>query len=476
MTAGSTIKIQSAPTDGGEDTIAAISTPLGAGGIGIVRLSGSQALSITQRLFIPSRHNGQPPPSHTLRHGHIIDPATKSKVDEVLLAQMRAPHTFTREDMAEINCHGGLIPLQQTLRLCLALGARLAEPGEFTKRAYLNGRIDLAQAEAVIDIIQARTQTALRTAMSQLEGGLSQKIKELRQELLNTLAQVEASIDFPEEELEIAPPGQIAASLDLINQDLSRLMETFSRGRWLREGVTTAIVGRPNVGKSTLLNQLLQQERAIVSPIPGTTRDTIEESVNVGGFPLCLIDTAGITHTDDIIERQGIERTLKALNQAELVLLILDGSQPLAKDDLTIIEAAKTDGKNIILIINKIDLKQRIDLKQVQRELPAVQVIHMSAVQGQGLDKLTSAITRHLSGEQAAGPEGAMVTNARHYQALFQTRQSLEQALAALRQGLSPEFVALDLNLALNQLGEIIGQTTSADVLEHIFSRFCIGK
>jgi tRNA modification GTPase len=476
MVATSTPENVSVSTSSSQDTIVAISTPPGTSGIGIVRLSGPAALSITRRLFVPSRNNGQPPPSHTLRYGRIVNPVNQVKVDEVLLSQMRAPHTFTREDMAEINCHGGLIPLHQTLELCLAQGARLAEPGEFTKRAYLNGRIDLAQAEAVIDIIQAKTQAALQTAMNQLEGGLSNKIKQLQQQLLDVLASVEADIDFPEEELEIDSSKQIETQLLLINKELGRLLETFSQGRFLREGVTTVIVGRPNVGKSTLLNHLLQEERAIVTPIPGTTRDTIEESINVGGFPLRLIDTAGITQSQDVVEQQGIARSHEALKRAELMLLVLDGSQPLTGDDLTIIRAAKADCKNIILIINKMDLDQRIDLQQLQDLLPANKAIHISAKLDQGLDKLVSSIIQRLSGAQAPNLEGAIVTNARHYQALSKARQALEQVLATLHRGLSPEFVALDLNDALNYLGEIVGRTTSADVLERIFSQFCIGK
>ncbi len=476
MALNSIQQAQVVPGSPTQDTIAAISTPLGAGAIGIVRLSGPQALPICQYLFVPAKNNDEPPASHTLRHGYIIDPQSKARVDEVLITQMRAPHTFTKEDMAEINCHGGIIPLKETLALCLAQGARLAEPGEFTKRAYLNGRIDLVQAEAVIDIISAKTQAALQAAVNQLEGGLSEKIKTLKQQLLDILALVEADIDFPEEDLEIDSLKQIATALIPLNQELDHLIATFSEGRMFREGVATAIVGRPNVGKSTLLNQLLQQERAIVTPIPGTTRDTIEESINIGGFPLRLIDTAGITHTQDVVEKHGIKRSRQALKQAELVLLVLDGSQPLTDDDRKIIQAATGDNKKIILIINKMDLKQGVDPAQLQSLLPTDEVIYLSAKQGQGLDKLTKAIVKRLSGSDASDSEGAIITNARHHQALIKTQRALKQVMATLEQGLSPEFVALDLNEALNALGEIVGQTTCADVLERIFSQFCIGK
>lgn len=464
------------PTAVSQETIAAISTPLGTGGIGIVRLSGPDAHLIAKKLFLPSKNNGQPPASHTLRHGYIINPVDNKYVDEVLLSQMNAPHTFTREDVAEINCHGGLIPLQKTLELCLDQGARLAEPGEFTKRAYLNGRIDLIQAEAVIDIIQAKTKAAQQTAMHQLEGGLSRKIKQLQQKLLDVLALVEADIDFPEEELDLDSAKQIKTPLAYINQELVKLMETFSKGRLLREGVATAIVGRPNVGKSTLLNQLLREDRAIVTPIPGTTRDTIEESINVGGFVLKLIDTAGITHTEDIVERQGIKRSRRALKRAELVLLVLDGSKTLNNDDIDIIKTARKERKYFILIINKVDLKQHLDLQKVQKLAPEVKQIHISAKQGQGLDKLTSLVIRHLSGEHAPQSEGIMLTNIRHYQALAKANQAAEQVLSGIKQNFSPEFFAVDINEALSHLGEIVGQTTSADVLERIFSQFCIGK
>ncbi len=469
-------KAQQVPTSTNQDTIAAISTALGAGAIGIVRLSGPRARSICQCLFVPAKNNGESPVSHALRHGYVIDPDNKSRVDEVLIAQMRAPNTFTKEDMAEINCHGGIIPLQKTLKLCLAQGARLAEPGEFTKRAYLNGRIDLVQAEAVIDIIQAKTQAALQAAINQLEGGLSEKIKQLQQALLNILAQVEADIDFPEEELELDSLKQIASSLTPINRELDQLAAGFSQGRLFREGVATAIVGRPNVGKSTLLNQLLQQERAIVTPIPGTTRDTIEESINLGGFPLRLIDTAGITHSADVVEKHGVKRSRQALKQAELVLLVLDGSQALTDDDRNIIAAATKDNKNIVLIINKIDLEQGADLSQLKETLPINQAIYLSAKQGLGLDKLTKAIIERLSGAGTGNVEGAIITNARHHQALTNAQQAIKRVMGAIGQGLSPEFVAIDLNEALNYLGEIVGQTTCADVLERIFSQFCIGK
>jgi tRNA modification GTPase len=459
---------------GSRDTIVAISTPPGASGIGIVRLSGPEAISISRKLFVTASKNGQPPPSHTLCYGHIIDPDTKIKVDEVLLSQMRAPRTFTREDMAEINCHGGIVPLSRVLELCLAGGARLAEPGEFTKRAYINGRIDLVQAEAVIDIIQAKTQAALQAAVNQLGGGVSQKITQLQQQLLNLLALVEAEIDFPEEELETGYQKTIETQLLDIDKELKRLIQTFSLGKILREGVTTVIFGRPNVGKSTLLNQLLQEERAIVTPVPGTTRDTIEESINIGGFPLCLIDTAGITQSQDLVEQHGIERSRRALERAELILLMLDGSQLLTEDDLAIIDIVRARERQIILIINKMDLKQHIKLAPAL--LSPADTVHVSAKLNQGLESLNAAIIRHLSGTRAPNPEGVLITNARHHQALVGTRRAVKQAIVAQQQNLSPEFVTLDLNEALNQLGEIVGQTTSFDLLERIFSQFCIGK
>lgn len=453
-----------------QDTICAVSTPAGTSGIGIVRLSGIHAVSIVAAIFKPHKARAlEMTRSHSLVYGHIIDPSSGELVDEVLLGVMRAPATYTREDVVEVNCHGGVMPLRRTLGLLVAAGARLAEPGEFTKRAFLNGRIDLAQAEAVMDVISARTERALSAANEQLRGGLSNEITALRGRLVSLVAAVEAGIDFPEEDIETGTGHTLAEEIRRICADIDALLAGFAFGRILREGYATAIVGRPNVGKSSLLNALLQQDRAIVTAIPGTTRDVLEEFVNIEGMPLSILDTAGIRHSHDQVEQEGVRRSLAALESADLVLFVLDGSLPMNDEDWRVREAIAN--KPTITVINKSDEPQKLDALG----LPTPQV-SLSCRTGQGMDALKSAIIERIRGGLIARQDHAWVVNQRHKGALEQAHASLQRALAAIASDLSPEFIALDLRGALDSIGLIIGATYTEDILERIFNDFCIGK
>ena len=450
-----------------DDTIAAISTPLGEGGIGIVRLSGPEASPIVRALFRPYRRE-QELRSYRLHYGHIIDPANGAVVDEVLVSFMRAPHSYTRQDVVEINCHGGIVPLRQVLQLTLAAGARLAGPGEMTLRAFLNGRIDLAQAEAVLDIVQAKTNAALRVAVNQLTGHLSSQVRTLRARLVDVLAYLEATIDFVEDEI---PFRDIGPDLAELEAELTALLAEAQQGLIYRQGLRAAIVGRPNVGKSSLLNALLRVSRAIVTPIPGTTRDTLEESCNLQGIPLALVDTAGIRATEDLIGQLGVERSQQALAQADLVLLVVDGSEPLQDEDWEIARLIRT--RPALVVINKQDLIQRVD---VEGFLPQASRVHLSALTGEGLATLEQAIVDLvLSGRVLSSPT-PLVSNPRHQALLQQAREGVRAAQATLAQGLPNDFVVIDLTEAVATLGQITGQTASEELLESIFANFCVGK
>jgi len=450
-----------------DDTIAAISTPIGEGGIGIVRMSGPEALAILRRIF--KRARGGSLASYRLHYGHIVDPRSGEVVDEVLASYMKAPHTYTRQDVVEINCHGGIIPLRRILELCLREGARLASPGEFTLRAFVNGRIDLAQAEAVLDIVRAKTEAGLRVALNQLEGRLSEEVRRLRARLVDVLAYLEASIDFPEDEI---PARDLASDLEEARRGLEELLAHADRGLIYRQGIRTAIVGRPNVGKSSLLNALLRTSRAIVAPIPGTTRDTLEETLNLQGIPLVLVDTAGIVaETEDILTRLGIERSRKALAQADLALLVLDGSEPLSEADRQI--AALVGEKAAILVINKLDLPQAIDEPDILTQAPRVRI---SALTGEGLEELERTIVEVVFSGQVLASEEPLVSNPRHKDALQRALEHVISAQEAHAQGLPADFLAIDLTSAVSALGEITGETVSEDLLEAIFSNFCVGK
>ena len=454
-----------------EDTIAAIATPLGEGGLAVIRVSGPAALQVADRCFQPAGRTAPKPsqaPSHTLHYGHMV--AGGRRLDEVMLAVMRSPRTFTREDVVEISCHGGVLPARLCLDALLAAGARLAEPGEFTRRAFLNGRIDLAQAEAVADVIHSRTELALAAAAEQLAGHLSRRINGLRDDLLNLLAHVEAHLDFPDEDI---APDTRAALLQRLERGLhllDELLRTAPEGQILRRGIRAAIIGRPNGGKSSLLNQLLGHDRAIVSPVPGTTRDTIEETANIRGIPLIFVDTAGLRETADSLEAEGIRRSRAALAQAELILHVLDNSQPLAtEDDKHLAEFA---AKRRILVRNKCDLPARLVLPP-GLDAP---VVDTCCVTGQGISELKDAIKSLVwRGEVGAGMIQAMI-NSRHQDALLRARAGLERTAEVLRFSGQLELAAMDLRLAVSAVGEIVGHTSTEDLLDAIFRQFCLGK
>jgi tRNA modification GTPase len=453
-----------------QDTICAVSTPPGAGGIGIIRISGREAISIASTVFRPRRNEKfGTEPSHSLVYGHVVDPASGETVDEVLVSVMRAPATYTREDVVEMNCHGGMMPLWRTMSLLLAAGARQAEPGEFTKRAFLNGRIDLAQAEAVMDIIQSKTELSHRAANEQILGGLSKEIAELRDQMVSLIASVEASIDFPEDDIEMGTEQSLAAGVNGLLMSVDRLISTYACGRILRDGFATAIVGKPNVGKSSLLNALLKQNRAIVTEIPGTTRDVLEEYLNIAGVPLKILDTAGIRHSHDLVEQEGVRRSLAAIESADIVLVVLDGSQPLCVEDRRVLDEVRE--KNAILIINKADLPRDLEKLDVPRNQ-----VSLSCHTGEGLDILKAMISDLVKQGVVNSREHAWAVNRRHKTALEQTRESLQKAIGSITSNLSPEFIAMDLRGALDSLGLIIGTTYTEDILERIFNDFCIGK
>ena len=453
-----------------QDTICAVSTPPGAGGIGIIRISGNAAIGIASTVFRPRRDtNLMTAPSHSFHYGHVVDPASNETVDEALVSVMRAPATYTREDVVEINCHGGMMPLWRTLGLLIAAGARQAEPGEFTKRAFLNGRIDLAQAEAVMDIITAKTDLSLRAANEQLLGGLSGEIAALRDRMLSLIAAVEAGIDFPEEDIETGTGHPLADEAGRLLAGVDSLLSGYTYGRILRDGFATAIVGKPNVGKSSLLNALLKQNRAIVNEVPGTTRDVLEEYLNITGVPLKILDTAGIRHSHDIVEQEGVRRSIAAIGSADIVLLVLEGSQPLTSEDQRVM--AEVQGRHVLAIINKSDLPRKLE----QLREPHVQV-SVSCRTGEGLDGLKRAISGQVKQGTIGSREHAWAVNQRHNTALEQTKGNLQKALESITSGLSPEFIALDLRGALDSLGLIIGATYTEDILERIFNDFCIGK
>jgi len=455
-----------------QDTICAVSTPPGEGGIGIIRISGRTAVAIADKVFRLRRAEAgslETAPTHSLHYGYIVDPVTQEQVDEVLASVMRSPATYTREDVVEINCHGGMMPLWRTLSLLIAAGARQAEPGEFAKRAFLNGRIDLTQAEAVMDIIKSKTALAHRAANDQLLGGLSSEVASLRNQLLSFTAAVEAWIDFPEEDIEFGTGSRPADTVVQLIGGVESLLSTYNYGRILRDGFATAIVGRPNVGKSSLLNTLLKQNRAIVTDIPGTTRDLLEEYLNVAGIPLKIIDTAGIRYSHDIVEKEGIRRTLAAIESADIALVVLDGSRKLTLEDRLVLEYVA--GKNAVAVINKSDLPREMEaLNQ-----PVVQV-SISCITGEGLEELKSAILNMQKREIAPSRDHAWTVNLRHKTALEQTRESLLKAHASIKDNASPEFIALDLRCALDSLGIITGATYTEDILDRIFENFCIGK
>lgn len=459
-----------------DDTIAAISTPSGRSGIGIVRLSGNEAIKIADRIFIsPKNKKLRQTKSHRILFGYIIDPANNEIADEVLVSIMKSPSTYTKEDIVEINCHGGVLPQRKILELVLAHGARLAEPGEFTQRAFINGRIDLAQAEAVLDVINALTDQSRKTAMAQLKGGLSERLATIKEELVDLTAFVEAHIDFPEEDIATLSSKDMKKKAMKLQRSLKKLIDTSQYGVILREGLKTAIIGRPNVGKSSLLNALLRHDRAIVTEVPGTTRDIIEEYLNINGLPVKIMDTAGIREVKEIAEKEGVKRSLNAMENADLVLLVLDGSEALHKTDRELIE--KSGIKKTILVINKSDLSRKINLRAEAglKPVTAGETVRISAKKGTGLNELKRKIADTvLQGHSESSAD--VVTNIRHVHALERALASINSFLYAAEKGTSPEFLSIELRDALDSVGEIIGITTPDDILNRIFSSFCIGK
>ncbi len=453
-----------------DDTIAAISTAMGQGGIGIVRLSGPEALPIARALFAPADAIGwHQPTSHRFYYGHIVDPQSSQAVDEVLLAYMAAPHTYTRQDVIEIDAHGGGVSLREILSLALRHGARPAEPGEFTLRAFLNGRLDLAQAEAVQDVVLARTSAALHLALGQLDGRLSSQIRSLRSQLVNVLAYLEATIDFGEEDI---PPQDIGPELAAVAGDLAALVQEAERGQIYRQGVRTAIIGRPNVGKSSLLNALLRADRAIVTPLPGTTRDTLEETANVQGIPLVLVDTAGINGAShDPIERLGIARSRRSLETADLALFVVDGSVPPSPADAEV--AALIAGPRVVMVVNKCDLPPGGDYGSL---LPGVRRQAVSALTGAGLAELEMALAEIILAGRAGSDGDPLASNPRHGEAFRRALAHVEDARRAAARALPADLTAIDVAAAVDALGEVTGETAGEDVLERIFANFCIGK
>ncbi|WLR48521.1 tRNA uridine-5-carboxymethylaminomethyl(34) synthesis GTPase MnmE [Halobacillus litoralis] len=455
------------------DTITAISTPMGEGAIAIVRLSGPESVAIAASLFKGKDLNEVD--SHTMHYGKIIDPESGEMAEEVMVSVMRAPKTFTREDIVEINCHGGLVSVNRLLEIVLASGARLAEPGEFTKRAFLNGRIDLSQAEAVMDLIRAKTDRAMDVALKQMDGRLSNLIQDLRQKLLETLAHVEVNIDYPEyDDVEEMSHEMMEEKTKEVHEEVTRIIETARQGKILREGLGTAIIGRPNVGKSSLMNALVHENKAIVTEVPGTTRDVIEEYVNVRGVPLRLVDTAGIRETEDIVEKIGVERSRQVLKEADLILFVLNYGDELSEEDEKLFEAIRD--MNIIVIVNKTDLEQRLDLDQVKEMAGDHPVITTSLIREEGIDQLEQAIgDTFFEGDLDAG-DMTYVSNVRHVQLLKQAKQALEDAKNGMEMGVPLDVVQIDVTRTWEILGEIIGDAVHESLIDQLFSQFCLGK
>lgn len=457
------------------DTIAAISTPPGEGAISIIRLSGEEALTVAGHVF--KGKNLKNVASHTINYGHIIDPdRDNQEVDEVMVSVMLAPKTFTREDVIEINAHGGIVATNRILQLLLANGARLAEPGEFTKRAFLNGRIDLSQAEAVMDLIRAKTDRSMQVALNQLDGNLSGLIRKIRKDIVDTLAVVEVNIDYPEyDAVEEMTTKILLEQAENVKAHVEQLLRTAKQGKVLREGLATAIIGRPNVGKSSILNHLLHEDKAIVTDIAGTTRDVIEEYVNVRGVPLKLIDTAGIRETQDVVEKIGVERSRAAITKADLVMLVLNTNQPLTDEDRQLLEITKD--KKRIVILNKTDLAQNLARTELTGVVDPEDIIEVSVLQNVNMDQLEEKIAHLFFDEGIENNQTTvMITNARHIGLLAQAAKSLQAVIDGVAMGMPVDIVQIDMTNAWDRLGEITGDSVQDDLLTELFSQFCLGK
>lgn len=455
------------------DTIAAISTPMGEGGIAIVRVSGGQAIAIVDKIY-KGRKKLSTVDSHTIHYGHLYDPQRGQKVEEVMVTVLKAPKTYTREDIVEINCHGGLVSVRRVLDLVLEAGARLAEPGEFTKRAFLHGRIDLSQAEAVIDLIRAKTDRAMNVALQQVEGRLSQLVKRLRQELIETLAHIEVTIDYPEHDVEAYTHQLLLDKAQYVLDQIESILSTAEQGKILREGLSTVIVGRPNVGKSSLMNALVQENKAIVTDIPGTTRDVLEEYVNVRGVPLKLVDTAGIRETEDLVEKIGVERSREELKKADLILLVLNYTEELTEEDRRLLDLV-LDLK-VIVIVNKADLEHKLNIDELKDLIGPRTMITTSLKEQQGIDELEKAIAELYFAGGLEASDVTYVSNARHISLLKQAKRSIIDAIEGLNLGVPVDVVQIDLQKTWELLGEILGDAVSESLIDQLFSQFCLGK
>ncbi len=498
-----------------EDTIAAIASPVAEGGIGIIRISGDDALAVLEKVFYPVRKHisgnipvaseeklteeadisigayekrkkemflpqaisetgGLPLENRRLSYGYIIDNHTGQVIDEVLAVAMAAPYTYTRENVAEIYCHGSVVALRKTLKLIFQNGARPAEAGEFTKRAFLNGRLDLSQAEAVIDLIKAKTDTGFDAAMSQLQGGLSEKIREIRNNLMDALVNITVNIDYPDEDIEEIVYSELLQSLSQIDDEIAILLKSAGTGRMIKEGLKVAIIGKPNVGKSSLMNALLKENRAIVTEIPGTTRDTIEEQVSIRDIPVVLTDTAGIRETEDTIEKIGIERSKETANRADLIILMIDGSSSLTPEDEEIISALKEH--RLLAVLNKRDKGTIISKSQMQTLLPKAEIIETSVAYGEGIEAVENAVEALVYAGGVKPGESLLVTNARHEDLLRRAQKYLADAEAAVKAEEPLDIIEIDVKESYTVLGEIIGESVTDDIINEVFARFCLGK
>jgi len=456
-----------------EDTIAALSTPYGTGGIGVIRISGDSAFDISGKLFRSSR-SMEEIASHTVTYGKIVDPETNEHVDEVLLLKMKKPNTFTREDVVEIHCHGGIVVINRILDLLFKHGARPAEAGEFTKRAFLNGRIDLSQAEAIIDLINSKTVESSRAAVSHLEGRLSNKLKLLREELVELLAHIEVTVDYPEHDIEEITGEKVYESLKKIKGELSDLARTFDRGKLLREGINIVIAGKPNVGKSSLLNQLTGSTRAIVTDIPGTTRDIIEEYVNIKGIPAKITDTAGIRITQDIVEKIGVDKAYKAIENADLIIMVIAADSGILEEDWEVLNSIS--GRKRIILINKTDLVNKEKLEELKGQLEADIVLEASVIKDEGIEALEDKIKELFFKGDISKNEEVLLTNARHKSLVDKSIYAIDQALNSFEMGMPLDMVTIDIKNSAEYIGQITGESIDEAVMHNIFSRFCIGK
>ena len=451
------------------DTIAAISTPKGEGGIGIIRISGDKSFEILSKIFNmknPNKDLG----FYKFNYGFVHD---NGKIDEVMTVRMKAPKTYTCEDIVEINCHGGNLITEKVLELVLKNGARHAEQGEFTKRAFMNGRIDLSQAEAVMDLIQGKTEKSISLSMDQLRGDLKEKINKFKKALLDVTAHVNVVLDYPEEGIDDPLPENLRENLEKVYKEANILIESYDKGKKIKEGIKTVIVGKPNVGKSTLLNSLLKEERAIVTHIPGTTRDIIEEIINIKGIPLVLVDTAGIRKTEDIVENIGVEKSKQFIEKADLILLVLDASKELEKEDIEVIEKIKKNNKKTIVLLNKIDLERKIDLSNYDLE----NILEISAKDNIGIDEMEEKIYSYIVEEDVENTsEKLIITNIRHKTALEKTKEAVNNIFETIDNGMPMDLISVDLKEALDALSEITGEISSEDILDHVFGNFCVGK